>query len=186
MTPRWSSVGTARPSASIGRCTAATESLEKIFFRYGSYFDPIPVDDWLVGINICYDNELPESGRCAALNGAEVLVAPFATPLQMPLRELLITRAADNGLFVVAANKVGREGGLEFCGMSMIIAPNGVVLAEASTSREEIIVADLHHDEVADARRSRPLYRDRRPELYGSIVAATEDLPRHRVRARAD
>lgn len=157
---------------------AATESLEKIFFRYGSHFDAIPVEGWSIGINICYDNEFPESARCSALNGAHLLVAPFATPLQMPLREMLIARASDNALFVVAANKVGREGGLDFCGQSMIIAPDGTVLAEASSTAEETISADLRIDAVSSERNRRRLYRDRRPELYDAIVTATEDLPR--------
>jgi N-carbamoylputrescine amidase len=157
---------------------AATESLEKIFFRYGSHFHAVPLEGWLVGVNICYDNEFPESARCVALNGAHLLVAPFATPLQMPLRELLISRASDNALFVVAANKVGLEGGLDFCGTSMIIAPDGEVLAEASTSGDETIWADLRIEAVAEERNRRRLYRDRRPELYKAIVTATEDLPR--------
>lgn len=157
---------------------AATESLEKIFFRYGSRFETFHIRDWPVGINICYDNEIAESARCTALNGAQLIIAPFATPLQMPLREMLVSRASDNAVFVAACNKVGREGTFDFCGLSMIVDPFGRVLACASGTQEEIVSADVSLDAVLAARRARPLYRDRRPELYGAIVSPTEDLPR--------
>ncbi|HEY1778745.1 MAG TPA: carbon-nitrogen hydrolase family protein [Solirubrobacteraceae bacterium] len=156
---------------------AATESLEKLFFRYGAHFDAIPLGSWNVGINICYDNELPESARCSALAGADLIVAPFATPLQMPLREMLIARASDNQLFLAACNKVGSEGGLQFCGMSMIIDPLGEVLAIASDSEEQVLSAEVDRRVMLRARQERPLYRDRRPDLYAAIVMAAEDLP---------
>ena len=59
---------------------AAVRSLEKIYFRYGSHFPVFRIGEWRVGINICYDTFFPESARCAAVNGAELIVVPFAAP----------------------------------------------------------------------------------------------------------
>src|SRR5260370_39642886 len=57
---------------------AALLSLEKIYFRGGSSFPVFHVDEWTMGISTCYDNLFPESCRCLALNGAELILAPYA------------------------------------------------------------------------------------------------------------
>lgn len=155
---------------------AALLSLEKIYFRGGSHFPVFQVGEWRVGFSICYDNLFPESCRCLALNGAELIVAPYATPIGDPWENFLTTRALENGVYLAPCNHVGREGEWNMSGKSMIITPRGKIAIQASGVEEQIISLDLDRKEVIAARKSFPLFRDRRPELYGAITAAPEDL----------
>ena len=95
---------------------AAVRSLEKIYFRYGSHFPVFRIGDWRVGINICYDTFFPESARCTAVNGAELIVVPFACPPIACWRETMRTRAFENGVYFAPCNKVGLEGEWTFGG----------------------------------------------------------------------
>ena len=157
---------------------AAVRSLEKIYFRYGSHFPVFRIGEWRVGINICYDTFFPESARCAAVNGAELIVVPFACPPIACWRETMRTRAFENGVYFAPCNKVGLEGEWTFGGRSMIVAPNSEVLAEAGDEGDETITATLDRARVFEARRAWPMFRDRRPDLYTSITTPTEDIPR--------
>ncbi|HEV7564177.1 MAG TPA: carbon-nitrogen hydrolase family protein [Solirubrobacterales bacterium] len=155
---------------------AAVQSLEKIFFRYGAHFPVFRIGDWRLGINICYDTFFPESARCAALNGADLIVVPFAAPKQVLWRDTMRTRAFENGVWFAPCNKVGAEGDWSFPGGSMIVDPYGEVIAEAG-DEEETISAEIELGAVTEARRRYPMFRDRRPELYAPICANTEDIP---------
>jgi N-carbamoylputrescine amidase len=171
-----------RTGAILGRYRkahpAAVRSLEKIYFRYGSYFPVFKVDDWRVGINICYDTFFPESARCSTVNGAELIVVPFACPPIECWRETMRTRAFENGVYFAPCNKVGLEGEWTFGGRSMIVAPNSEVLIEANDKTDETISATLERENVFESRRSWPMFRDRRPDLYAPITTPTEDVPR--------
>ncbi len=155
---------------------AALLSLEKIYFRGGSSFPVFKVEEWTVGISICYDNLFPESCRCLALRGAELIIAPYATPIADPWENFLTTRALENGAFLAACNHVGREGNWQMSGKSMIISPAGKIAVQASSAEEEIISYDLFRDEVFTARRNFPLFRDRKPEVYAAISTPMEAL----------
>lgn len=157
---------------------AALLSLEKIYFRGGSSFPVFRMGEWTLGFSICYDNLFPESCRCLALNGAELIIAPYATPVSDPWENFLTTRALENGVFLAACNHVGREGEWQMSGKSMVIDPLGRIVAKASDCAEEIIVAEIERGQVVDARRRFPLFRDRRPDAYGTISHVTEDLHR--------
>jgi N-carbamoylputrescine amidase len=157
---------------------AALLSLEKIYFRGGSGFPVFRVGEWSVGFSICYDNLFPESCRCLALNGAELIIAPYATPVGDPWENFLSTRALENGVFLAACNHVGREGDWQMSGKSMVIDPLGTIMAKASDCREEIVSAEFERNQVIEARRRLPLFRDRRPDAYGAVCAHTEDLHR--------
>ena len=157
---------------------AALLSLEKIYFRGGSSFPVFRVGEWTLGFSICYDNLFPESCRCLALNGAELIVAPYATPVSDPWENFLTTRALENGVFLAACNHVGREGEWQMSGKSMVIDPLGKIVAKASDCNEEIVIAEFDRQQVVDARRRFPLFRDRRPDAYGAITHITEDLHR--------
>ena len=150
---------------------AAVQSLEKIYFRYGARFDTYAFQDWRIGIGICYDMAFPETARSLAVNGAELLIAPYATPRISMFQEVLRTRAFENGCALIAANKVGREGGWTFGGQSLIADPAGRVLASADTQEEAMLIADLSREAVVKARIDFPSHRDRRPELYGALTA---------------
>jgi N-carbamoylputrescine amidase len=155
---------------------AAYLSVEKIYFRGGSTFPVFRVGDWTVGISVCYDNLFPESCRCLMLNGAELILAPYATPVSDPWENFLTTRALENGVFLAACNHVGREGDWVMSGRSMIIDPLGKILLQAGGEAEQIISADIDREAVIQARRRFLLARDRRPDAYGAITKATEEL----------
>lgn len=153
---------------------AAVKSLEKVYFRYGSRFDTYGFAEWRLGIGICYDMGFPETARCLASNGAELLIAPYATSRQNMFQEVLRTRAFENGCFLVAANKVGQEHDWYFPGGSMIADPTGRLLASADTQNEALLFADLDRDAIREARINYPNRRDRRPDLYGAITRETD------------
>lgn len=155
---------------------AALLSLEKIYFRGGSSFPVFPVSEWTVGFSTCYDNLFPESCRCLALRGAELIIAPYATPVDDPWENFLTTRALENGVFLAACNHVGQEGDWRMTGKSMIISPRGKIAVQASGSEEDIVTLEIARDDVIAARRSFPLFRDRRPEVYSAISSPVEDL----------
>ena len=151
-------------------------SLERMYFRFGSHFPVFRIGEWRIGIVICYETFFPEHARCSAVNGAELIVVPFAAPKIGPWRELMITRAWENAVYFAPCNKVRREGDWDFGGISMIIDPEGQVLAEAGETDDEIISAELRRVVVVDVRTKKPFFRDRRPDLYTPLVTASEDI----------
>jgi N-carbamoylputrescine amidase len=157
---------------------AARRSLEKIYFRHGTTFPVFRIGDWRIGTIICYDTFFPESARAAALNGAEVILVPFATPDVNCWRPMMRTRAFENGAYFAPCNKVGREGEWTFMGSSMIVDPYGEIVTELDDAKEGIIAAELSRAKVFEARRYNPMMRDRRPDLYLPITTASEDIPR--------
>ena len=165
---------------------AAVYSLEKIYFRYGSHFPVFTVEGWRVGILICYDVFFPEVARTLALRGAELLVAPFAAPKHPIWRELHSVRAFENGSFLLVCNKVGREDAWEFAGESLLAGPGGDLRVVASATDDEVAVVEIDRADVETWRRRYPMFRDRRPDLYGAVTAPTEDLTRTRETADAD
>lgn len=120
-----------------------------------------------IGVIICYDLRFPELSRRLAIEGAQVLCIPaqWPNPRSEHWRTLLLARAIENQLFVVAANTCGMVGKLDFFGMSMIIGPRGEVLAEAGAEETEIS-ATLNLRDMVDWRAQIPCIRDRRPEMY--------------------
>ena len=155
---------------------AARLRLEKIYFRGGSSFPVFQLDGWTVGFSTCYDNLFPESCRCLALRGAELIVAPYATPVADPWENFLTTRALENGVYLAACNHVGPEGEWRMSGKSMIISPLGRIAVQASGVDEQIISLDIEREEVFAARRAFPLFRDRKPEAYSAISTPMEEM----------
>ena len=155
---------------------AAFLSLEKIYFRGGSSFPVFRLGEWTIGFSICYDNLFPESCRCLALNGAELIIAPYATPVDDPWENFLTTRALENGVFLAACNHVGQEGDWRMSGKSMIITPRGKIAMQASGTDEAILTLDISREDVIAARRALPLFRDRRPDIYSAISIPMERL----------
>lgn len=119
---------------------------------------------------ICYDLRFPELWRPAAAAGAEIFTigASWPNARQHHWRALLIARAIENQVFVVAANRVGDDPHLSYSGGSMILSPMGEVLAEAG-EEETVLEADL---DLAGLRRWRaefPALRDLKKTLLGRI-----------------
>ncbi len=162
----------------------ARRGLEKLFYRGGSKFPVAPVGDWRVGTMLCYDTLLPEPARCLALNGAELILAPFgASTTEGGIWEhMIITRAFENGAYVAACNAVGElhlPDGDTFTlgGKSIIVDPEGGIVAEAPASGETVIYGDIGLEQVNEVRNRYFMFRDRRPDAYEVITTATEDIP---------
>ncbi len=141
---------------------------------------PIPTTVGRLGLLICYDLRLPEPARVLAVAGAQVIVLSTAWPASARLYPefLARSRAAENGVYLVAANRIGVERGTQYLGRSLIVGPDGEVLAEATSDREEVLVADV--DPSRSDRKKRvftpgeyelDLFEDRRPELYATLIA---------------
>jgi len=124
------------------------------------------------GIIICFDWTFPEATRCLAVQGMDVLLHP--SNLVLPYcQDAMRTRALENGIFAVTANRVGEESledgrRLTFTGTSQIVGPRGEVLARAGHDEEELRVGEI---EPELARRKElternHMFRDRRPETY--------------------
>ncbi len=152
---------------------------EKFYFRPGNL--GYPVFDTAVGkvaVNICYDRHFPEGWRMLGLHGAEIVFNPSATSrgLSSYLWKLEQTASAvANMYFVGAINRVGIEdlGDNDFYGTSYFANPRGQFVGEPASDRNaELVVRDLNLDEIAETRDQWAFYRDRRPEMYGSITEA--------------
>src|SRR4051812_47474252 len=156
-----------------------TGSYEKFYFSPGTEFPVFDLAGVRIGIQICYDRKYPEGSRLLALKGAEILFMPIcaATYGETRLRgntwELpLQARAYENGVYVVAGNRVGREHRRKDIRQSLVIDPAGAdIVAVASSDTPELLVATVDLDNVAAAQTSLPWWRDRRPELYGALGA---------------
>jgi omega-amidase len=118
-------------------------------------------------LQICYDIRFPESIRTGAVEGAEVLfvVAEWPNPRLAHWRQLLIARAIENQMYVVACNRVGSDPNNTFFGHSLIIDPWGEIVAEGS-EEQEIVIGTIDRAVVADVRKRIPIFADRRTSLY--------------------
>jgi predicted amidohydrolase len=131
-----------------------------------------------IGIEICYDLRFPEVTRTLALQGADMVAHPTNFPMAAKIQTELITvaRAAENRVYLLTANRCGKERWAEFCGRSQIVDPAGTRLAEADTTSEALLVADIDVERARDKDYIIPgeyelyLFGDRRPELYGALV----------------
>jgi len=131
-----------------------------------------------IGVEICYDLRFPEVTRTLALRGADIVAHPTNFPMAAKVQTEVITRAraAENRIFLLTANRVGKERWGEFCGWSQIVDPYGKRLAEAGEREEILLVAEIDLELARDKDYVIPgeyelyLFRDRRPELYGLLV----------------
>jgi N-carbamoylputrescine amidase len=141
-----------------------------------------------IGVGICWDQWFPELARCLALNGAEVLLYPTAIGSE-PQDPTLDSRehwrrtqqghAAANLMPLMAANRTGiehaQDGSMQirFYGSSFITDNTGAIVAEASRDADPVVlfspVMDL--DAYREARLAWGVFRDRRPDMYGSLLA---------------
>ena len=135
-----------------------------------------------IGVLICWDQWYPEAARLTALQGAQILVYPTAigwhdsdrkaAPEQMRAWETIQrSHSVANGVYVAAANRVGREGKLNFWGRSFVSGPMGSVLAQAAEKREEILLADCDLAKIESVRQHWPFLRDRRIDAYHPITS---------------
>lgn len=134
-----------------------------------------------IGVGICWDQWFPETARSMALLGAEMLLYPTAIgnePIlqhdSMPhWRHCMQGHAAANIMPVIASNRVGTEkDGTEmtFYGSSFIADESGEIVAKKDRESEGIITAEFDLDEIAEKRRNWGVFRDRRPEMYQTLM----------------
>ena len=137
----------------------------------------VELDEWRIGILICYDVEFPENVRRLALAGADFVAIPTALmkPYEFVPRIMLPTRAFENGLFVAYANHCGTEGELEYCGLSCLVGPDGVDLARAD-KHEALVVAELDRGLLDEWRQLNTYLPDRRPALYRALCDNADNL----------
>ncbi len=128
------------------------------------------------GLEICYDSHYPEVSTALANQGAEIIFLPHASGGETPEEKYerwlryVPARAYDNGVFVAICNQVGDNGaGREFSGVTYVCDPRGRVIASSeSGDRDEMVVADLKAEDLAEARvEPETFFRHfRRPEVY--------------------
>jgi deaminated glutathione amidase len=127
------------------------------------------IEDWAVGLTICYDLRFPELYRVLALEGALLATVPAHFTLYTGKDHwhlLLRARAVENGLYVAAPAQVGETGiGRPSYGRSLIVDPWGTVLAQAP-DEETVISAELDRTWLEEVRRRLPSLSQRRPEAY--------------------
>jgi predicted amidohydrolase len=152
---------------------------EKRYFTPGSKAEVFSTCLGNIGLSICYDIYFPELARLLAINGAEILVYPTASPsARRDFFEVLTrARAIENGVFVILCNLAGVEENLLFWGGSHIVSPSGAVVAKAKYDEEDVIVADLDLGEIERARPFLPmLSKDFRREVYEQLAKQKESL----------
>lgn len=141
-----------------------------------------------LGVGICWDQWFPESARCMALMGAEVLLYPTAIGSEPPPALPVNSRghwqrtqqghAAANVMPLIASNRFGLERSLQdpeglwirFYGSSFIADPTGAKVAEAGEEGDAVLTATFDLAEVEQLRNNWFVFRDRRPDLYGAIT----------------
>jgi len=150
---------------------------EKFYFKPGNLGYPVwETSVGRVGLIICYDRHFPEVARELGLKGAELVFNPSATveSLSKYLWELeQPAHAVANGFWIAASNRVGVEAPLnphKFYGSSYFCSPRGKIVAQASDSEDEVLVADIDLDEIREVRNTWQFFRDRRPETYGELA----------------
>lgn len=161
------------------------QHLEGYYFEPGpDRFGVWPAFDGRVGMMLCNDRRWPESYRVMGLQGVEMILCGYNTPIHYapdPSQDVLAgfhnhlvmqAGAYQNGTWVVAAAKGGVEEGVSSLAQSCIIAPSGQIVAQALTEGDELVVADCDLDWCE--RYKGTLFdfaRYRRPEMYGLITA---------------
>jgi predicted amidohydrolase len=130
-------------------------------------------------MTICYDGGFPESARVLALAGAELIVLPTNWPngAEEFATYGVNTRALENVVYYLSADRVGEERGFRFIGLSRIVDPHGRTLAEAD-GRSEMVISAVIDPKAARAKRIDRVpgrhwidrFADRRPEFYGPVA----------------
>ena len=139
-----------------------------------------------IGVGICWDQWFPESARCMALLGAELLLYPTAIGTEPPdpswdssghWQRVMQGHAGANLMPLIAANRIGHEAGdprggreITFYGSSFIADNTGAKVAEACRAEEDVICATFDLDALRATRSSWGLFRDRRPDLYRPLL----------------
>jgi N-carbamoylputrescine amidase len=160
---------------------------EKFYFRPGDTgFRTWATRFGRIGVGICWDQWYPECARAMALQGADLLFYPTAIgsePANPALdtkdrwQRAMIGHAVSNVTPVIAANRIGQEESQNFYGHSFIADVSGDKVAEIGAGEEGVIVATFDLAANDRARASWGFFRDRRPDLYASLITADGTQP---------
>lgn len=163
---------------------------EKFYFTPGDLgFKTFEAGSTRIGTLICWDQWFPEAARLTAMQGASVLFYPtaigwmpeekvqFGTAQHESWEMIQRSHAIANGCYVAAVNRVGfepvpddPENGIEFWGQSFVAAPDGSIIARASSDREEVLIVECDLSQLDGQRTVWPFFRDRRIDAYQDIT----------------
>lgn len=121
-----------------------------------------------IGLQICYEIGFPEPARVLTQAGAEIIVytSAFGKARSYAWDIASRSRALENGVYVLACNRIGAEEDAVFGGLSRVVAPNGDIVAGTSADAECVISAVIDLDAIAEQRRAIPYLRD----LYTKLI----------------
>jgi N-carbamoylputrescine amidase len=161
---------------------------EKFYFTPGDLgFKAFDTDAGRVGTLICWDQWYPEGARLTALRGAEILFYPTAIgwhPYEKEThgdqqldawRTIQRSHSIANGVYVAGVNRVGHEitvpgtPGIQFWGKTFLSDPMGVIIAEADSESEQVVIGEVDPSRIEEVRRGWPFLRDRRIDAYAEI-----------------
>lgn len=167
------------------------QHLEKRYFDVGpDGFRTYRAFDGIVGMALCNDRRWPETYRLLGLQGAELVLIGYNTPVHNPPAPehdllgnfhnhlVMQSGAYQNGTWVVGVAKAGDEEGVPMIGQSAIVAPSGEIVAQATTLADELVVARCDLDLCASYKSTVfDFARHRRIEHYGPIATQTGSIP---------
>ena len=136
-----------------------------------------------IGVGICWDQWFPEAARSMVLSGAELLLYPTAIGGEPEddgfdssdmWQRAMIGHSASNQIPVIASNRIGTEKGIDienyFYGRSFVTNHVGDKIAEGSRDKEEVLIGKINLSEAETLRNVWGVFRDRRPDLYNSLL----------------
>jgi len=145
---------------------------EKSIFKAGNRGFPVfEIDGVKVGLLVCFDWIFPEASRTLALKGADIILHSANLVLSY-YQKAAITRAIENRIFIVLANRTGVEDRFgarnEFTGESEIVDPKGKILLKVEKNEEGIFSVDINPEEARDKNVTElnNIFEDRKPEFY--------------------
>lgn len=168
---------------------------EKFYFTPGDgNWGPVDTGVGRLGVLVCWDQWYPEAARLMALAGADMLLYPSAIGWDARDSEAERERQRDawivaqrghavcNSLPLLACNRVGEEPdpsgqgpGIRFWGSSFICGPQGELLAQAATDRNQVLLGEIEPGRSEHIRRMWPFLRDRRIDSYGDLLRRFRD-----------
>lgn len=149
---------------------------EKLFFSPGDKGYAVHrVEGARIGLMVCFDWAFPEVARVLALQGAQIICHPanFVLPYG---QDAMKTRAIENRVFTVTANRIGGEKrgnlSISFTGSSQIVDPKGNVLADAGDRSESLKIVEIRAEDADDKSitANNDLFKDRRVAFYKPLV----------------
>ena len=167
------------------------QNLEKRYFDVGNLGFPVfRAFGGIVGMAICNDRRWPETYRVMGLQGVEMVLLGYNTPVHNPpspehdnlahFHNQLVMQAGayQNGCWVVGVAKAGIEDGVRQIGNSIIVAPSGEIVAACSTEGDELAIARCDLDLTLSYKNTTfDFARHRQPQAYGLIVERTGAIP---------